>query len=107
MNKYFRIVGYYPAENTSVIIDSHGKYQLLWQFSSALLKKGFKIIEVSDADKFLDISITKTDFDADKIILRASANGEPERITHLLDNTTYHAIKVGDKIYIPNKGRIL
>ena len=54
MNNYFRITAYHPAENISAILDSFGKFDKLWKFSSFLITKGFKIIEVSADDKFLD-----------------------------------------------------
>ena len=104
MNNYFRVTAYHAAENTSVIIDCNGLYDQLWQFSSDLLKKGLKILEVGDGTKFLDVNFPKAERDT-KYILRATASGEPERITHLLDGTTYHAIKVADKIYIPDKNK--
>jgi len=103
MNTYFRITAYHPTENLSVIVDSYGLHEKLWQFSSQMLQKGFKVIEVSNAEKFLDVNITKAAPDMDKYILRASTEGEPERITHLLNGVEYHAIKVEGKIYIPDR----
>jgi hypothetical protein len=102
---YYRITAYYPTEDTSVIMDSNGKYEKLWQFSSDLLQKGFKIIEVSNAEKFLNGNITRTEPIADKVVLRANASGKPENIIHLLDGIEYPAIKVDGKIYIPDKDK--
>jgi hypothetical protein len=102
---YYRITAYHPTENTSVIMDSNGRHEKLWQFSSELLQKGFKILEVSGDEKFLDINIPKAEPIPDKFILRATATGKPENITHLLNGIEYHAIKVGDKIYIPDKDK--
>jgi hypothetical protein len=99
---YYRITAYHPTENVSVIMDSNGKYEKLWQFSSELLQKGFKILEVSNDERFLDINITKTE-PTDKIVLRATATGKPENATHLIDGVTYYAVKVDGKIYIPDK----
>jgi hypothetical protein len=104
--QYFRVTAYYPTENFSVIMDNYGMHEKLWQLSSDLIKKGFKIIEVSDATKFLDVNITRAELDANKFILRAQASGEPERIIHLLDGVEHHAIKVDGKIYIPDKDKI-
>ena len=53
MNNYFRITAYHPTENISAVLDSFGKFDKLWKFSSFLITKGFKIIEVSADDKFL------------------------------------------------------
>jgi len=105
MNNYFRVTAYHPIENTSVIIDTNGLFQQLWQPSSEILKKGFNIVKVSDISKFLDVNITRAETDSDNYILRATAKGEPESIQHLLNGVEYHAIKVGDKIYIPDKDR--
>ena len=46
MANYFRITAYHPTENLSVIMDSNGLFEKLWQFSSFMVSKGFKIIEV-------------------------------------------------------------
>lgn len=105
-NQYFRITAYHPAENLSIIMDCYGLYDQFWKFSSDLYQKGFKeITEVGDADSFLDVNITKAEYSPDKYILRASTYGQPEKTTHLLNGITYHAIKVADKIYIPNKNK--
>ena len=52
MSNYFRITAYHPAENLSVIFDSNGYFEKLWQFSAYLIQKGFKIIEVGNEEKF-------------------------------------------------------
>ena len=103
MSTYFRVTAYHPTENTSVIMDSYGMHEKLWQFSSAMINKGFKVVEVSAADKFLDVNIARTSPEMNKLVLRATAAGEPERVTHLLNGIGYHAIKVDGKIYIPDK----
>jgi hypothetical protein len=103
--QYFRVTAYHPAENTSVILDSNGLHEKLWQFSSALLQKGFKVIEVSSDEKFIDVNIEKTSPESEKHILRAYAQGLPENITHSLNGVTYNAIKVGEKIYIPDRDK--
>ena len=79
MNNYFRITGYCPACDQCFIIDSYGVYEQLWQFSSILVTNGYKILEISDADKFLDAIIQE------------------------LNGIKYKAIKVADKVYIPDK----
>jgi hypothetical protein len=102
--QYYRITAYHPTEDISVIMDSNGRHEKLWQFSAELLQKGFKIIEVSGDEKFIGINITKTE-QTDKIVLRATASGKPENITHLLDGIEYNTVKVGGKIYIPDKDK--
>lgn len=49
------------------------------------------------------MNITKAEPDNEHFILRANADGKPENITYELNGITYKAIKVGDKIYIPDK----
>ena len=103
MTNYFRITGYYPEDNFCFIIDSNGMFEKLWQLSSYCIQKGIKIIEVSNDEKFLDVNISKANVDDDHIILRANADGKPKETTYTIDGITYKAIKVGDKIYIPDK----
>ena len=81
MNNYFRITAYHPAENISAILDSFGKFDKLWKFSSFLITKGFKIIEVSADDKFLDGDLPRIQADNEHIVLRACANGQPQAIS--------------------------
>jgi hypothetical protein len=100
---YFRVTGYHPTEDLSVVMDSSGKFEKLWQLSAYLLQKGFKIIEASSDEKFLDVNITKSETEPDKLVLRAYAKGAPEYVTHELDGKPYRAVKVGDRIYIPDR----
>ena len=51
MSNYFRITAYHPAKNICAIFDSNGRFEKLWQFSSCLVQKGFKIVEVGNAEK--------------------------------------------------------
>ena len=78
MANYFRITAYHPTENLSVIMDSNGLFQKLWQFSSFMVSKGFKIIEVGDEDKFDDGDMPKAECDNVHVILRACKRGKPE-----------------------------
>ena len=43
-----------------------------------------------------------TEEEPDKFILRAHADGKPEYLQQNVGGITYKAVKVGDKIYIPN-----
>lgn len=78
MANYFRITAYHPTENLSVIMDSNGLFEKLWQFSSFMVSKGFKIIEVGGEDKFDDGDMPKAEYDNVHVILRACKSGEPE-----------------------------
>lgn len=102
-NNYYRIIVYHSEKDISIIMDSFGRFEKKWQFSADLIKKGFKILEVSDDTQFLDGNIERlTKEYPDKFILRATANGEPEYFEKNIGGTTYKAVKVGDKTYIPN-----
>ena len=54
---YFRITAYNKTENYSVILDSYGAFDAIWQFSSYLIAKGFSIFSVGNQDKFNDGNI--------------------------------------------------
>ncbi|MDE6275732.1 MAG: hypothetical protein K2M75_04245 [Clostridia bacterium] len=103
MTNYFRLTAYNEKEDLSVIIDSNGKFDKLWQFSSYVLQKGFKILEVSNADNFLDVNIDYADKDTEHVLLRAAQSGKPNYITHYIGDTPYKAVQVNDMIYVPNK----
>lgn len=107
MSNYFRITGYCPEDNYCFIMDTNGLFEKMWQLSSYCIQKGLKVIEISNDEKFLDVNITKAEPDKEHFILRASADGEPEKTTYTLNDTTYKAIKVGDKLYIPDKEQII
>ena len=77
MANYFRITAYHPTENLSVIMDSNGMFEKLWQFSSFMVSKGFKIIEVGGEDKFDEGDMPKVEQDKEHIILRAYGTGMP------------------------------
>jgi hypothetical protein len=78
MSNYFRITAYHPEHDISVIMDCNGMFEKLWQFSSYMVQKGFKIIEVGNEDKFIDGDIVKIDeYDKDHIYCRASGDGKP------------------------------
>ena len=80
-------------------------YEKLWQFSSLLVQKGLKVVEVGSDAKFLDGNIERIDRNGDKLILRATAEGKPEYISQTIDGVTYKAVKVGDMIYVPDRSQ--
>ncbi len=103
MANYYRITAYHKEKDISIIMDSYGYFEKKWQFSADLIRRGFDIIEVSDDTQFLDGNIDHlTKEYPDKFILRANATGKPEYIKKNIGDTTYKAVKVGDKFYIPN-----
>ena len=78
MTNYFTITAYHSSESLSVIMDSNGLFEKLWQFSSFMVSKGFKIIEVGDENKFDEGDMPKAEQDTVHVILRACKSGEPE-----------------------------
>lgn len=92
MTNYFRITAYHPETNTCAILDSYGKFEKLWQFSSYLVNKGFKVVQVGNDEKFTDGNIQKISPDQKHIFLRACAKGQPK----ITDNI----VEVSDKKYI-------
>lgn len=99
MQNYFRITAYHPTENISVIMDSYGKFEKLWQFSSYMVSKGFKVLEVDTQDTFLDGNLPKVEAIQDKIILRASQEGTPNISTYTDSCKNYNKIIIQDGNY--------
>jgi hypothetical protein len=94
MKNYFRITTYSPEENVSAIIDCHGKFEQLWQFSSFLVKKNFKIRAVSKEEAFDVGNIPKVKPDHEHLILRACQSGEPIIQNNRIEiNGRYYFIK--------------
>ena len=91
MNNYFRITAYNPEKDYCFIADSYGKFEKIWQFSSCLVHKGYKIIAVSNESKFNPGNMPKATEDNDHIIIRACDKGKP-----IIDG---NKIKIGDYEY--------
>ena len=103
MENKFRITGYNEKDDYCFIVDSNGMFEKLWQFSSFLIQKGLKVLEVSKFENIIDVNIKKAEEDKEHIILRANAPGKPEYTSQTINGKTYQAVKVADKIYVPNK----
>ena len=78
MANYFRITAYHPEKNICAVFDSNGRFEKLWQFSSYLVQKGFKIVEVGGEGKFLEGDFKKAPASG-QLIVRACGKGVPER----------------------------
>ncbi|MGN1201323.1 MAG: hypothetical protein ACI4R8_03615 [Candidatus Caccovivens sp.] len=104
---YFRITGYCPQYDFCFIADCFGKFEKLWQFSSMFVVKNLNVLEVGTDNKFLDVNIKRATEDTENIILRANAKGKPEYITQEIDGMKYEAIRVADKIYVPDKTKTI
>ena len=94
MNNYFRITAYHPEKDVSVIMDSYGLFEKKWQFSADLIKKGFKILEVSDDSQFTEGNIPLLVKPSNKYLLRAYLNGKPD--------ITGAKVSLDNKYYICN-----
>ena len=99
MANYFRITTYHTEQNISVILDSNGRFEKLWQFSSFLVNKGFKIIEVTTSDKLVYDPFPSVEKESSKILLRSIAKGLP-----MIQEVTYQdrpckTIYVGGNTY--------
>ena len=60
-------------------------------------------MEVGNESKFTDGNIDRIEENSEKIFLRANADGKPEYITQTVNGVTYKAVKVADKVYIPDR----
>ncbi|HRF69851.1 MAG TPA: hypothetical protein PKV66_00305 [Candidatus Pelethenecus sp.] len=107
MSNYFRITGYVKEKDLCFIMDCNGMFEKLWEFSALMIQHKIQVIEVANDIKFLDGNINKVEYDANHIALRATAKGLPEYTTYEIDRTTYKAIKVADKIYVPDRNYVL
>lgn len=94
MNDYYRITAYHPETNISVILDSYGRFEKLWQFSAFLVARKFKIIAVDKAENISFGNIEKANYDDKNILIRAYGKGEISIIRGV--------IHLSDKQYIPN-----
>ncbi len=107
MTKYFRVTAYCKEHDFSFIMDTNGLYEKLWELSAELIKNGMSIIEASSEEKFLDVNIEKVYDEPKQMILRATAKGKPETVTHTLNGITYKALRVGEKLYIPDRSEVV
>lgn len=100
MSNYYRIAAYHPDKNISIIMDSYGMFEKKWQFSADLIKRGLKILEVSDDKQFLDGNIERlTEEHPNKFILRASAECGPTFGAKTINGEQCKTVSVGDKTY--------
>lgn len=99
MAHYFRITAYHPDKDISAILDTYGKFEKLWQFSSYLVQRGFKILEVGDKSRFVESTFLEIEKPSDKIFLRAIDKGKPEIQTLVHQERPCKAITVYNKIY--------
>lgn len=96
--EYYRITAYHSGKDISVILDSYGKFESLWDFSSFLVSHGFKILHLSRSNNFAEAGCPNIK-PSEKIAVRAISRGLPEVQELIFENRKCKAITVGDKIY--------
>ena len=99
---YFRITAYWPKHDETIILDSNGLFEQKWEFSSFVVKHGFKVLNITDETKFIDINISRAEPSKEVMFLRARQYGKDILTKVEKDGQVYDAIKVDEKIYIPN-----
>lgn len=105
---HFRVTAYHPIEDVTILIDSYGIYEKLWQLSSMLVMKGFNIIEASDSTKFVNVNIPDIAPNTDKLYLRACMEGKPDVFIHPdSGGNRRRVIQVENRMYIPNNDESL
>ena len=99
MANYFRITAYHPEKDISVILDSNGMFEKLWQFSSYLVQKGFKILEVGANENIIESTFPTLKEVSNKIMLRGIDRGQPRIETTTYQERSCKAIMLYDKVY--------
>lgn len=106
-NNHFRVTAYHPTEDVTVLIDSYGVYEKLWQLSSMLVMKGFNILEASESAKFVNVNIPTIEPNKDKLYLRACMVGKPDELLQTIDGRRVKVMQVENRMYIPDKSTTL
>ena len=99
---YYRITAYHPAENVSAILDSHGRFEKLWEFSAYLVSKGFKILEASKEGGFLEGTMPIAPHNTQRIFVQACGRGKPTEGATVIDGTPYRSVVLEGKSYVPD-----
>ena len=107
MANYYRITAYHPTEDYCFIVDSHGRFEMLWEFSSYLRNKGVRIREVNDDNTFLDGNMKRAKEHPDFLYVQAVQRGKPAETTLTINGKTYRAIEVCGKRYVPDRKDVI
>lgn len=99
MSKHFRITAYNEEKDYSIILESNGMFNSLWDFSSYLTDKRLKIIVVGDTENESTSSNITTIY-SDKMILRTIEKGKPIIEKKQIDDKIRKIIKVGNFTYL-------
>ena len=74
MNNYYRIKGYDPKHYFTFILDSHGMFEKKWQFSSFLIQRGLKVLDIFDVTDTTEFLFVPED--ESRLYLRKSIAGK-------------------------------
>jgi len=96
---YYRIIAYSPEHDFSAILDSHGKFEKLWEFSAFLISKGLTILEVAKHENMIRVNLDDIETPSDKIMLRSIAKGRPLEQELEYKSRRCKAICVGTKSF--------
>ncbi len=99
MSNYFRITAYHKESDISVILDSSGRFEKLWEFSSFLVGKGFSIIEVCKGDMIVKETLPSVKHESNMILLLGIGKGKPEISELEYQDRPCKSIAVFDKVY--------
>lgn len=69
-------------------------FEKLWQFSSFIVKHGFKVLEAADDSKFDFGDLSKASPEPDKIILRCCASDMPVIMDNVIAVAGKHYTKL-------------
>ena len=107
MANYFRITAYHIEQDISAILDSNGRFEKLWQFSSYLVGKGVKVLEVSNGDKFLDGNMKRAKEHSEYLYIQSAQRGQPTKTTVTVDGKTYRAVEICGRRYMPDRNEVV
>ena len=107
MANYFRITAYHPTEDYCFIVDCHGKFEKLWEFSSYLVGKGLKVLEVSNGDTFLDGNLKQAKEHPSFLYIQAVQRGRPTKTSITVDGKTYRAVEVCGRCYVSDRENVV
>ena len=107
MANYYRITAYHPTEDYCFIVDSHGRFEKIWEFSSYLRNKGLRIREVNDDNTFLDGNMKRAKEHPNFLYVQAVQRGKPAETTLTIKGKTYRAIEVCGKRYVPDRKDVI
>ena len=98
MANYFRITAYHPEKDISVILDSNGRFEKLWEFSSFIVSQGFKVIFLTKSENIMRSTFPVVE-QSQRIAVRAISKGRPRIDEFEYEGRRCKVITVSDKIY--------